>query len=223
MSLKSRLALARLALHIRAEQASVDQLAPVLAAGVDLLVLGSCGDDQRDAEVLRDFREVYARLPLLLAIDNPAAAQQASADVVHVERPGWKLLGGGQPRGHEWTLLGRNARDARTIRKPGNEWDYLFVGPLGTGHADTSAVRAAVEAQPPLTADALPWFAYGDFSLTDVEAALAVGARRIALGGDVLDADGDVAALVAGIAGPIDAAWAADPKASSYRSRALAF
>lgn len=220
MSLKSRLAMAKLALHVRAEQADLEFLAPLLQAGVDLLVLGSTGDDERDAEILGGFREVYARLPLLLATDNGGAAEQASADVVHLERPGLRLFGS-LPRGHQWTLLGRNARDERTIRKPGDDYAYLFVGPIRDG-AESEALADAVEHQRPFSDGALPWFALGEFTLDEVTAVLGAGARRVALGGDVLDRDEDSVAFIAAVKEALDAAWAEDPEGGAYRRRAVA-
>lgn len=220
MSLRSRLALAKLALHARPDQLDIDRLAPVLAAGVDLLVLGSSGDESADAATLRSFREVWARMPLLLATANGACAEDASADVVHLERPGWKLWGS-YPKGHEWSLLGRNAGDARTVRRPGDEWDYLFVGPLGRDDADSRPLAEAVAEQRPFERDALPWFALGAFTPASVGPLIAAGARRVALTGEVMDGE-DPAALVGGVRAELDRAWDEDPAARAYRMSAAA-
>ncbi|MCC2593409.1 hypothetical protein LKO27_08310 [Tessaracoccus sp. OS52] len=220
MSLRSRLALAKLALHARSDQLDVDRLAPLINAGVDLLVLGGTGDEAADAGTLRAFREVYARTPLLLATDNGDAAEEASADVVHLVKPGWKLWGS-YPKGHEWTLLGRHTCDARTVRKPGDDWDYLFVGPLREDEFEAHPLREALAEQPPFAADALPWFALGAFQLSAVENLLGMGVRRIALTGDVLDAAEPVAS-VAGIRAALNRAWDNDEAARAYRLSAAA-
>lgn len=220
MSLRSRLALARVALHARADQADIERLAPVLQSGVDLLVLGSAGDDERDAETLRSFREVYAHVPLLLATANGDCAQDASADVVHLAKPGWKLWGS-YPRGHQWGLLGRNVGDARTVRKPGDEWQYLFVGPVTVHDEQSRPFVEAVSEQKPFSREALPWFVLGDFDAASVAPFLAAGARRVALGDAVLDHQ-DPAGRVAAIRTAVDAAWAADESSKAYSLAAAA-
>lgn len=219
MSLKSRLALAKVALHVRADQADLAFLVPVIEAGVDLLVLGSRDDVDADVEALVTFRRAYGHVPLLLAIDNGDAAERASADVVHIERPGWKLWGS-YPKGHEWTLLGRGARDARTVRKPGGDWDYMFVGPLEVTDTDSKVLQEALSEQKPLDAEALPWFALGAFTTATADDFISAGVRRIALTGDALE-DGDPAALVRGIRAALDDAWKSDPAGFGYTARAV--
>lgn len=219
MSLKSRLALARLALHVRADQADVPTLAPVLAAGVDLLVLGGSGDDAVDVDTLTSFRSVHGSSTLLLATDNGDAATQASADVVHIARPGWKMWGS-YPRGHQWSLLGRGARDARTVRSPGDDWDYLFVGPLDLAQTDSRVLREAVPAQPAFSAEALPWFALGAFTPDSARTVVTAGVRRIALTPEALEAQ-DAVAAVQQIRAVLDAAWQADPAAAPYTAGAF--
>lgn len=215
MSLGSRLALARVALHARSDQSDIDRLAPVIRAGVDLLVLGASGDDSRDADTLGAFREVYAHVPLLLATANGDCAEDASADVVHLERPGWKLWGS-YPRGHQWSLLGRNACDARTVRRPGDEWQYLFVGPLTADDTDSPPFVEAVSRQRPFSSEALPWFVLGDFSAQSVAPFLAAGARRVALTDAVLD-DPDAVARVGAVRAAVEHAWSSDADAKAYR------
>lgn len=221
MSLKSRLALARIALHARADQADVEHLAPVIQAGVDLLVLGSAGDDAQDADTLRAFREVYAHVPLLLATANGDCAEDASADVVHLAKPGWKLWGS-YPKGHQWSLLGRDARDARTVRRPGDEWQYLFVGPVSTDEVEAPPFREAVSEQKPFSSESLPWFVLGDFAADSVQPFLAAGARRVALTDVVLD-EADAVARVAAVRSAVDRAWDEDGAAKAYRLAAAAF
>lgn len=218
MSLRSRLALARLALRTRADQADVGRLAPVIAAGVDLLVLGASGDEDLDAERLSEFREAYAQLPLLLATANGGCAEQASADVVHLARPGWKLWGS-YPRGHQWSLLGRDACDARTVERPGDDWDYLFVGPLEDDGVGSPPFVEAVAQQRPFERDALPWFVLGGFTAATVAPFLQAGARRVALTDSVLD-DEDPVALVGAVAAAVRQAWDDDAASRSYRMAA---
>lgn len=220
MSLRSRLALARLALQARADQADVARLAPVIAAGVDLLVLGASGDDELDAARVSEFREAYARLPLLLATANGDCAERASADVVHLASPGWKLWGS-YPRGHQWSLLGRNACDARTVERPGDDWSYLFVGPLGDDDVDSPPFVEALEEQRPFGRDALPWFVLGGFTAVTVAPFLEAGARRVALTDAVLD-DEDPAPRVGAVAAAVRQSWDEDAASRTYRMAAAA-
>lgn len=208
MSLKSRLALSRLALFVEPEDATGDRLAPFIQAGVDLVVLESSDDGDADAQRVVALRQVMAQLPILLATANGDAAEAASADVVHLERPGWWIFGS-RPRGHQWSLLGRNARDRRTVRNPGDEFDYLFVGPVAGG-VESRLVAEAVEHQPPLTTDAVPWFALVEDDFPVVESLIDVGVRRIALGSGLMR-DPDGAAWLAGLRQRLDQVWRDEP------------
>lgn len=217
MGLRQRLGLTKLALWVRPDQVDRELLRPALGAGVDLLVLGSCGDDQRDAELLADFREEYARLPLLLATDNGGAAAEAKADVVHLERPGWRLWWG-YPKGHDWSLLGRNARDARTIRSAAKDFDYLFLGPLPESMQDSTALQAAIVEQPVFAEAALPWFALVEAA--QAAEAIQAGAYRIALSGQVLDEADPVSTLEA-ISASLREAWQSADAARQYQAGLL--
>lgn len=219
MSLQARLALARLALHVPADRVAVDLLSPLVAAGVDLLVLGASDDAGRDAARLRECRDVWGTTGLLVATANPDAAVPAAADVVHLARPGWKLWGD-YPRGHRWSLLGRDVRDARTVARPGGAWDYLVVAPVDPADPDDALLRAALEHQPVFGARALPWFALVPCDVRAAGEVLTAGARRLALGPDVLD-DDDAEALVRGLREAVDAAWASDPAAAAYLRTAV--
>lgn len=206
--------MARLALVVDPDQADVHALAPVMHAGVDLLVLGDSGDVEADAQTIRDFREQWARTQLLLGTAHQAAGEAASADLVHTEKPGWFFHNVKRP--HEWSLMGRGARDARAIRSPGDDYDYLFVGP--TEDPGSRLISAALEHHPVFTVESLPWFV-----LTTPKAVpgmLEAGARRIALGPDALRC-GDPVTVVADTLAQIDAAWQGDPAQADYRSRAF--
>jgi len=220
MSLRARLALARLALAVPAEGVDVDVLSPLVAAGVDFLVLGDSGDPEQDAARVQQCRQVWGSSGLLGATSALDAAEPAQADVVHVERPGWKLWGD-YPRGHRWSLLGRDVHDARTVARPGGAWDYLVVGPVDPADADDPLLRAALEHQPVFAAKSLPWFALAPFDAAGAGDVLTAGARRLALPGEVL-ADDDLEGLVRGLREAVDAAWAADPDAAAYLRSAVA-
>lgn len=219
MSLQSRLARARLALHVRAEQTAPDLLQPILLAGIDLVVLGASDDVEADVEAVRRLRDRWVGQPLLVATDGADVAAPAAVDVAHVRRPGWKLWGD-YPRGHEWSLLGRDVRDARTIGRPGRAWDYLFVGPVDPESGDEPLVEAGVRDQEPFAPDALPWFALGDFTAGNAAGVLGLGARRLALGPDVVDAV-DAAGRVTALRKLLDATWQADERSGPYLMAAM--
>lgn len=220
MSLRSRLALARLALSVPGDRVDPERMGRLLAAGVHLLVLGESGDDDLDVSNLMAWRQNMARPHLLTATSNGGIAKATSADLVHIERPGWKLWGD-YPRGHEWTLLGRGVRDVRTVRRPGDVWDYLFVGPWQNGDGAASPlIREAVEQQPPLDHDALPWFALGDWTGDEVDELIAAGVRRIAFSGELLDHD-DAEERLATASRALTQAWQDDEAAEAYRLSAV--
>lgn len=218
MSLRSRLALARLAVRLTGPEVDPASAEPLIRAGVDLLVLAAGGSDDEDCARLESFREAYGVSRLLLAVDNPAIASRVAADVVHVERPGWRLWGD-YPRGHSWTLLGRGVQDARTVRRPGDVWDFMFVGPLPSADPGSRALAEALRAQAPFTDGALPWFALGDWDAADAQRLTAAGVRRVALPLTGVDESG--IRRVGEVAAVLAAAWDGDEDADRYRMASL--
>lgn len=218
VGLATRLALAKVALHVPGGTQDVETLAPIIDAGVDLLLLGGTGDVDADVETLRTIRNRYGATPLLLGTSSKTVAAPGSADVVHLARPGWRFWG--YPKGHQWSLLGRHADHSAIVRDPGEDFDYLFVGPLMD--LDGDVIRAAVKTQPPLTPRALPWFALGNFDVDDAEACLTAGARRIALTGEVLERD-DAVEVVRRVAEAVTRAWEADENSEAFRFEAFRF
>lgn len=215
VGLATRLALAKVALHVPGETHGAEALGPLVDAGVDMLILGGSGDREADVDTLRSLRNRWGTTPLLLGTSSRKVASPASADVVHLPHPGWRLWG--YPQGHQWSLLGRHASSRSAVAGPGDDFDYLFVGPV-TDPLD-EVVLAAVETQRPLTAGALPWFALGNFDVEQATACLAAGARRIALTGQVLDRD-DALDVVRGVAEAVARAWQTDERSQSYRREA---
>lgn len=202
--------MARLALFVTAEQADVRALAAPMHAGVDLLILGDSGDPQRDAATLREFREQWGRTQMLLGTANPEAGEIAAADVVHLAKPHWWSAPPKRP--HEWSVLGRTLRDARTVRGAGERYDYFVIGPDVA--PDSRVVAAAVEAQPCFDPDATAWFATA--APGQAEAFVEVGVRRLALGPEAL-AEPDPASRIAEAAAVLKRTWDADPKVKAYR------
>ena len=216
-SLKSRLALARVALRVRADQADPEALAPLLNAGVDLVILGAGEDTDGDVEIFKKFRSATARSKLLIATEDLRAGAEVQADVVHVARPGWRTIGGIQ-KPHRWSLIGRDARDQRTVGKPGDAYDYLFVGPLDGGDPNSRLLQAALNDQPTFSAGAKPWFATGDLTVADVSDLVARGVGRIALPPTVIDQHRDPAAFITAVRYAVQQAWAT-PEAKTYALR----
>ncbi|MGV8844954.1 hypothetical protein [Tessaracoccus sp.] len=216
VALTTRLALARVAVLVPGGPIDMDTLSSVVQAGVDLLILGGTDDVAADVDVLRAVRQRCGATSLLVGTSSTEVAVPAAADVVHLRRPGWRFWG--YPKGHQWSLLGRHAGESAIVTAPGADFDYVFVGPLAD--ADSSLLRAAVERQPPLTQDAVPWFAFGNFQSADVDACLAAGARRIALTADVWDR-ADAAEVVAETAEAVRRAWTRDERSVDYRAAAF--
>ena len=216
LALTTRLALAKIALVVPGGLADVDTLAPLIDAGVDLLILDGSSDVDDDVEALRAVRRRWGSTPLLVGTSSKRVAAPASADVVHLLRPGWRFWG--YPKGHEWTLLGRQAGEPSIVEAPGDDFDYLFVGPLDV--SDEEMLAAAVEHQPPLTPGSVPWFALGDFTMQDADACLNAGARRIAFTADAMRRE-DAVDRVRVIAECVARSWAGDELAHDYRRGAF--
>ena len=215
VSLATRLSLAKVALHVSAEKAVSADLEPLISAGVDLLVLGGSGTVEQDVATLQDLRRRYARTRLLLGTDSDDVAVPGAADVVHYNRRHWLR---GHVKGHEWGLRGFTTAHGAAIASPGDDFDYMFVGPLADNQGDLLA--SAVAHQPPLTATALPWFAMVDAGMDAVTGFLTAGARRVALSGDVW-LEEDPCREVDRIAEAVAAAWSGDVRTPGYRREAF--
>ena len=85
--------------------------------------------------------------------------------------------------GDEVSLLGRTARDARTVKSAADKFDYVFVGPDVS--AASPALRAALENMPHFDVESTPWFLR--CAATAAEDFIVAGARRLALGVDLLE------------------------------------
>lgn len=215
MGLRTRLALARVGVIVPCGLSNVETLSSLVDAGADLLILEGSEDVEVDVDVLRSMRNRWGTSPLLVGTTEKKVAAPAAADVVHLKRPEWRFWG--YPRGHEWTLLGRHASEVGVIQSPGVDFDYLFV-PLAGPQDPLLAV--GLEHQAPLTVDALPWFALGDFSPEDVEVLLVAGARRIALTVGLLERD-DAVTVVRRTAGVVRQVWDDDHRSTAYRAAAF--
>lgn len=215
MGLRTRLALAKVAVLVPGGLADVEALSSVVDAGVDLLVLEGSGGVDADVEVVRSMRNRWGTSTLLVGTAKKDVAAPAAADVVHLRRPGWRFFG--YPQGHEWSLLGRHAMEVGVVESPGDAFDYLFL-PLS--RPQDPLLAAGLTHQPPLTAGALPWFALGENDLSTVEGLLAAGARRIALTADVFS-ELDAGERVRTTAVAVARAWARDERAHGYRAGAF--
>ncbi|MFV0428880.1 MAG: hypothetical protein ACK5KO_05605 [Arachnia sp.] len=208
MGLKPRLRRARLATYVAADHLKPEFLAQAVAAGSDLLLLAATGDVARDAEMIRAARSTFVSRHVLVATDDGAVAADAGADVVLLERPS-------EPRpGHEWTLLGRRTRDARTVRHPGR-FEFMFIGP-GIS-AGSPVLNAALVHQPVFDEAALPWFAYGPADDATVAQLIGRGVARIAV--STAEADDPLRVLAAARDGLAEV-WRS-PQAQQYRMRAV--
>lgn len=213
VGLRTRLALAKVAVLVPGEFSEPDTLAPIVDAGADLLILEGSGDVDADVTALQSMRNRWGTSMLLIGTASKKVAEPALADVVHLRRPGWRFFG--YPQGHQWSLLGRHVLEPDAVESPGDDFDYLFVGPVPS--ADAPLLKSAVEHQPPLTRDAVPWFALGDFSVQEADACLQAGARRLAFTADTLQQD-DAADRIRVIAECVVRSWAGDERSQAFRA-----
>ena len=166
-SLRSRMLLARVAVQLPLVEAG-DRLPGLAMGGIDMAVLTTGGSAEREAslEILRGL-ECRIGQRMLLAIDTP----EIEADV-RVCFPGER----DRSRPHRWALLGQAVQEQRQIVEPDGAFQFLAVPGSSPG---SPLLRAAVENQPPLRRDSVPWFAAGGFDAGSVQALVEAGVRRV--------------------------------------------
>ena len=197
-SLRSRILLARVVVQLPLAEAG-DRLPELATRGIDMAVLTTGGSAEREAslEILRDLERRFGRR-VLLAIDTP----EIEADV-RVLFPGEQ----DRSRPHQWALLGQAVQEQRQIVEPDGAFQFLAVPGSSPG---SPLLRAAVENQPPLRRDSVPWFAAGGFDAGSVQALVETGVRRVWLtgGGSVeeLERIGEI----------LRRAWGEDPAYEDY-------
>lgn len=213
-SLQSRLRLARTAAIVDPACAASDALVDVVGAGLGMLILADSGDEEADANALKALRGRFGRTQLLLGTADAKAAGTAQADVVLAEKPSWWQFSLHRP--HEWSLMGRASRDARTVRKPGADYDFLVVGPVIS--RTSPLLAAALSEHPPLAVESTPWFARS--TVADAEGLIATGARRIAL--DITaESLVDLPAMVKDLDGTLRAAWKSEAGHDAFTADAM--
>lgn len=209
--------LARLFCVTDARLASGD-LAEVAArlsdAGVDLLQLRD--DRASDAEkltALQQLRRAAQPNGLVSVYADYHLAEEFGADVLQLPK--------GRPtaakaRGYvgEWAQLGRACYDAADIDAAlaDDGIAFLTVGPmygripwLGT-LPGLELVRHAARVAPPSDKGSKPWFAIGGITLDNLDDVLDAGARRVAVGRAIVEAD-DPAAAARQFGDRLRAAW----------------
>ena len=197
-SLRSRILLARVAVQLPLADAG-DRLPGLVLGGADVAVLttGGAVDRRRDLKILRDL-ERYLGQRLLLAVDTP----EIVADV-RVLFPGER----DRSRPHQWALLGQVVQERGQIVEPDGAFQFLAVPgtPLGS-----PLLRAAVETQPPLRQDSVPWFAAGGLDAGSVQTLAETGVRRVWL------TEGGTVEEVEQIDEILRRAWGEDPAYEDY-------
>jgi hypothetical protein len=150
-----------------------DQLPGLVIGGVDLALLTTGGSAPRetDLKLLKDLGRHLGRR-VLLAVDTP----EIETDV-RVLLPGH----GDRSRPHQWALLGNVVQEPGEIIEPDGDFQFLVVPDVSPR---SPLLRAAVDSQPPLRRESVPWFAAGKPDVESVRSLVQVGARRVWLTGD---------------------------------------
>ena len=197
-SLRSRILLARVAVQLPLVEAG-DRLPGLVLGGADVAVLTTSGaaDRRKDLKILRDL-ERYLGQRVLLAVDTP----ELEADV-RVLFPGEQ----DRSRPHQWALLGQAVQEQRQIVEPDGAFQFLAVPGSSPG---SPLLRAAVENQPPLRRDSVPWFAAGGFDAGSVQALVETGVRRVWL------TEGGTVEELEQIDEILRRAWGEDPAYEDY-------
>lgn len=197
-SLRSRILLARVAVQLPLAEAG-DRLPGLVIGGVDVAVLttGGAVDRRRDLKILRDLQR-YLGQRVLLAVDTP----EIEADV-RVLFPGEQ----DRSRPHQWALLGQVVQERGQITEPDGAFQFLAVPGTLPG---SPLLQAAVENQPPLRRDAVPWFAAGGLDAGSVQALAEAGVRRVWL------TEGGTVEELERIDEILRRAWGEDPAYDDY-------
>ena len=183
-------------------------------AGVDLLQLRD--DKASDAEKLTALEQLRAAAQpngLVSVYADYHLAQEFGADVLHLPK--------GRPtaakaRGYvsEWAQLGRSCYSADEIDAAlvDDGIAFLTVGPMvgripwRGAQPGLDLVRHAAKVAPPARPGSKPWFAIGGITLDNLDQVLDAGARRVAVGRAIVDAD-DPAAAAGRFSDRLRAAW----------------
>ena len=197
-SLRSRMLLARVAVQLPLVEAG-DRLPGLAMGGIDMAVLTTRGSAEREAslEILRGL-ECRIGQRMLLAIDTP----EIEADV-RVCLPGER----DRSRPHRWALLGQVVQERGQIAEPDEAFQFLAVPGMPPG---SPLLRAAVEAQPPLKRESVPWFAAGGLDVGSVQVLADSGVRRVWL------TEGGTVAALERIDEILRRAWGGDPAYEDY-------
>lgn len=212
-----RMRLARLFCVTDARLASGDLpevAAGLTGAGVDLLQLrDDKASDEEKLAALEQLRSAAQPNGLVSVYADYHLAKEFGADVLQLPK--------GRPatakaRGYvsQWAQLGRACYDAADIDAAlaDDGIAFLTVGPMygripwfGT-LPGLELVRHAATVAPPSAKDSKPWFAIGGITLDNLDEVLDAGARRVAVGRAIVEAD-DPAAAARQFKDRLRAAW----------------
>lgn len=140
-------------------------------------------------------------------------AREFSADVLQLPNAG-PDPDQARPYLHQWAKLGRSCYTTKDVDAAlaDDALDFLTVGPTFGGlplfgrPAGLELVRHAATVANPAEKGAKPWFAIGGITLENVDEVISAGARRVAVGRAICDADDPVAATTA-FSDKLRAAW----------------
>ena len=189
--------------------------ADVMGAGVDLVELrDDRASDTEKLSALDVLRTAALRSQGLVSVyADPELAREFGADVLHLPK--------GRPEAekarryvHRWAKLGRSCYTVKDVDAAAadDQIDFFTVGPSFGGLAlfgrppGLDLVRHAAAVAPPQAKGAKPWFAIGGITLTNLDQVLAAGARRVAVGRAICDAD-DPGAAAGSFGDRLRAAW----------------
>jgi thiamine-phosphate pyrophosphorylase len=175
-------------------------LEPALLGGVDLFQLrDKGGDDEAILAAARVARKLCsAHGALFFVNDRPDLATAADADGVHVGQDDMPVARARDIVGPD-RLVGLSTHSPAQIdAAAGSAADLIGVGPIHATPTKLGRPAAGIELVGHAAAHAAqPWFAIGGLDATNADAAIAAGARRIAVVRAIADA--------------------ADPRAVAYR------
>lgn len=197
-------------------------LEAAVTGGVDVVRIHEPGlDHEVELAALRTAWDVAARhRHLVMVSDSAALAADFGADAVLVSgAPEASATADFRNRLGRFARLGGTARDQSELRRLLADPSIDFVAVNAEDDLDLAAAAAA--AAPVGALDSKPWYAAGEFDADRLEAAIAIGVRRVAVRTTLTRAD-DPRRTALRLSQRLRAVWSADPELTRLTFSALA-
>ena len=212
MGLKTRLRQARtlLLVPVDAETDPPTLVEQAIDAGVDIIgVTGSSLDPRRLGIAFGELEATFGQRAIVALVNAPELGERLKPDAVLVDR----AVDAKAAKAHRWTLVGRFVDNLDHFAQAQDDpaVDYLILGPVfGNGTDQLELVSAAARRAPIDDRQSKPWFAMGGINVTNLQAVLDAGARRVGIAAAFTRAKRPQQVATA-IVDAVNRSWVTDP------------